>query len=265
MENRIEIKKEGTMKERPILFSAAMVRAILSDRKLQTRRVVKNPRIDFIDSCEAAYQTGDGDWIFWSRDSPNAAEFTKKAYPTGGIKCPYGRIGDQLWLRESFYAFGRYAYTGKLTESGKREIEFLDFTVEAGHSYLYPADCLLPKTKKFELGWHKRPSIFMPRAASRITLEITDIRVERLQDISEQDAIAEGIQKFDYALDSYALVQGREVHEYFYGTKQLAPSCMEKTAKEAYRRLWDSINRKTYPWDSNSWVWVVDFKRLIPK
>jgi len=223
-----------TPKERPILFSAEMVRAILERRKTQTRRVIglaeinKNP-----DWHSAAYQNGDGDWVFWYPDRPGLADFTLKAYPRGsrdGIKCPYGKPGDLLWVRETFGV----------------QLEPDD---EHPHGYvIYRADLPTDSSFQYEGGgsaW--RPSIFMPRWASRITLEITNVSVERLHDISEKDCNAEGVPYFD-GVFAYAKISPMSVFErllYYQGK---------------FKELWDSINAKRgYPWDSNPWVWVVEF------
>lgn len=101
-----------------------------------------------------------------------------------------------------------------------------------------------------------RPSIFMPRWASRLTLEVTDVRVERLQDITEEDARAEGIRPFPFRPDDGFPVC------YGYAVEDLKTNLFDPTAVRAYDRLWDSINLKRAPWDSNPWVWVVSFKRI---
>ncbi len=127
--------------------------------------------------------------------------------------CPYGQPGDRLWVRETWAPGGRYAATDSRPGAVPR--------------------------------W--RPSIHMPRAASRITLEITGVRVERLQDISEADALAEGIGRYDngtFGLDAPA-------------------ACMGPSAAVAYMRLWDHINGPG-SWDANPWVWVVEFSRIAP-
>lgn len=145
---------------------------------------------------------------------------------------------NRLWVKETFYAFGKFDYTGKTTKSGKREVEFLDFTLKANLNYLYPANREIPTTKdRFELGWHKRPSIFMPREASRITLEITNIKVERIRDISESDAIAEGV-----------------------AVPKMYPSAFAPY-RNAFKELWESINGKE-SWGQNVWVWCISFRRV---
>lgn len=184
------------MKERPIVFSALMVRAILNGRKTQTRRIVKpQPKHRAIQSSK------DGKW--YDADC---------IHPGIEMKCPYGIPGDQLWVKETFFvrAAGRCCvYRASL-----------DPTEAAGIGAMYG-------------GW--KPSIFMPRKLSRITLEITGVRVERLWDISQEDAMAEG--QPDISEES--------------------PYC----AKEWYSRLWESINGKD-SWAKNPWVWVIGFKRI---
>jgi len=186
------------VKERPILFSTEMVRAILEGRKTQTRRVIK-PKPWLIDPHKVEYnlwECGDG----------------KETYL---IKCPYGKPGDLLWVRETWGLYDTQPKDGP----GKA---LLFYRASDGESY----------ELRYQL-W--RPSIFMPRWASRITLKIINVRVERLQDISEEDAIKEG-----------ATFRKGEWGEL-----------------DAFNYIWDSINAKRgYSWDSNPWVWVIEFKRV---
>jgi hypothetical protein len=133
-----------------------------------------------------------------------------RTYP---IHCPHGKVGDQLWVRETFC-----------------NISYKEAPEES--CILYRADGEMHPP---ELGW-KSP-IFMPRLFSRITLEITEIRVQRVQEISEMDAVAEGIDPF------------REGNA---------------TCRTAYQGLWDSINAKKYPWADNLWVWALTFRRIQP-
>ena len=215
------------MKERPILFSAPMVRAILEGRKTQTRRVVKqkiNPH-DFLG--------GIGD----SRNDPYNYGFENPEVMGHFItlpeqRCPFGQVGDQLWVRESFWRWGDYIT--KTDESGERWTEWHPQDLVG-----YRADH--PEKPESKDGFVARamPSIHMPRWASRIQLEITGVRVERLQGISEADARAEGIQ---FECD------GR-VPEY--------------TERSEFRELWSSINGRE-SWDANPWVWVVEFQRVKP-
>jgi len=192
------------MKERPILFSAPMVRAILAGTKTQTRRALKpQPQINGGDGLHPVrpYQTPQGKWT-WVLASTGHGD------GTSGEWCPYGMEGDRFWVRETFAE----------AEMGKAKAIY------------YKADEEKPE-------WLKgfwRPSIFMPRALSRITLEITDVRVERLQEISEEDAIAEGA---------------------------IITSKYEKSHIEAFCGIWERINGES-AWRDNPWVWAITFKHL---
>lgn len=182
------------MKERPILFSGAMVRAILDGRKTQTRRLVKCPV-----------------WVGGIADDERPSYTHVYGAVATVIPCPYGQPGDRLWVRESF----------TLCESIRAD----------GHrAPLYRATSIVDAEAKW------KPSIHMPRWASRLTLEIVSLRVERLQDITEADAILEGIED-----------------------KQMVDGVpMWTSAVEAYADLWDSINGEG-SWAANPWVWVVEF------
>jgi len=185
------------MKERPILFSGPMVRAILEGRKTQTRRVVKpQPGCD-----------------------PRDDEHLDMG------RCPYGQPGDRLWVREAWH-------------TDERDLEYARAKHEDAMSdspIYYRAD---PENDNAGCTW--RPSIHMPRWASRITLEITRVRVERLQEISEKDAIAEGADPYLHPVHP-----GRE------GLRHV----------DGFRSLWESINGPG-SWDANPWVWVIEFKRV---
>lgn len=194
------------MSEKPILFSGPMVRALLAGTKTQTRRIVK-PKI----------VTGAG-----------IAGIMGSTGPAFGPS-PYGEPGDRLWVRETF---------------AKRQ-DCKDDTDRARHYLMFKADGGDPKD---EMNWHDyggkwTSAIFMPRWASRITLEVTGVRVERLQDISCADAIAEGIRP---AANSQTI------------------DCDTPDPRVAYRELWDGINGKKAPWSSNPYVWVLEFKHLPP-
>ena len=193
------------MKERPILFSAPMVRALLDGSKTQTRRIVKPQHLKFFEQSAAGMI---GSW----NERP----------------APYGLPGDQLWVRET-WSYEIHALAAMRTEDGP---------------FVYAA------TDSIQHRLHEKwtPSIHMPRLASRITLEITGVRVERLQDISEADAIAEGCAKNH---NGYYWGGPHAVS----GLKQMA------TAKAAYRDLWESINGPG-SWDANPLVWVIEFRRI---
>lgn len=213
-------KEEGeAMKEYPILFSTEMVRAILDGRKTMTRRAVK-PQPDNI------------------RVSPF---FTSRLETSHGyeIKCPYGQVGDRLWVRETFM-LPPYM-NGKLLKEG----------ADTWPQYVYIADEDKNSIDQWlEWKWKKYPSIFMRREYSRITLEITNIKVERLQEITGEDAISEGV-KYDSLYGKFAIPD----YEQFMDAER-------KQAKYAFQKLWDSINGKKHPWSSNPFVWCLTFKRV---
>lgn len=254
---------ETEMKTRPILFSGPMVRAILEGRKTQTRRVVKLAYEEFSKEWAAAvYPARDSGWIaWWPNDSPYLAEFTKKAY-TDGFQCPYGKPGDRLWVRETWASqIDRPDFEEQLdqlddslvrTELTYRATPRIGIRVPG---VIRPVDRMtyLDESTALEhhcFGWpiKWKPSIFMPRWASRITLEITDVRVERVQSISEEDAEAEGLyHSQDHISDLFGFEPGKFTN---------------RTALGAFGRLWRSINEKKHPWSLNPWVWVVEFKRV---
>jgi len=199
-------------KERPILFSAPMVRALLSGAKTQTRRAMKPQPIQG-GPLRDGWHWSKGAWNFPIDERVSSARVLAEV-------CPYGQPGDRLWVKET------YIYLTPLGLYGYR----------AG-----PDLFVSPRWKS---------PLFMPRQASRITLEVTGIRVERLQDISEEDARAEGIARTASVGPCRAM-----------GWRGFdgAPAHMRGAA--AYRDLWESINGPD-SWAANPWVWVVEFKRL---
>ena len=217
------------MRERPILFSGAMVRAILAGTKTQTRRAVKwrgvTSGLNLGFSGLGVEQTPAG----FVLTSPSRTSIDWRCDPT---PCPYGDPGDRLWVRETwspnFGNDGGYLYRA-------------DYNGASG----YHSACLKSGVwTHYTEQW--RPSIHMPRAVSRITLEITGVRVERLQAISHTDAYAEGAPLVDE-------VTGREV--------LFAAAARNGSYRLGFRALWESINGPG-SWDANPWVWVVEFKRV---
>jgi hypothetical protein len=206
-----------------------MVRALLNGSKTQTRRVVKpQPPAVFCEGDVAAITNGTR-WAFSRLPE-------RIAHPPGlheGILCPYGQPGDRLWVRETFADLRGTGIEHRPDPSGPLN----RYAFAADHP---PGSNGDEARKEFGVKW--KPSIHMPRAASRITLEITGVRVERLQDISEDDALAEGC-------SSTAIVH--EDGEDYTG----------HYASEEYQDLWESINGPG-SWDANPWVWVVEFKRV---
>ena len=218
------------MKERPILFSAPMVRAILEGRKTQTRRVIKGLGSKLGDEYCTELRNG---------------EIVETA-----TLCPYGTAGDYLWVRETWRLA---SVNASILDAQFWTVQFKNFAAlphpqpkRELFAPLAAKDTFTPGRTGIEFGkW--RPSIFLPRWASRITIEVMSVRVERVQDISERDAIAEGIDEWE---------------EMFRCGPDNNP-CWTRDAVAAYRWLWDSINAKRgYGWDVNPWVWVIEFKQV---
>lgn len=196
------------MKERPIIFSAPMVRAILSGAKTQTRRVVKV-------RCHSICEGDDGKLWPWSEDAELAEDFW---HP-----CPFGKPGDRLWVRETWGALPHML--------GGFQMDSLRYRADGEYQNEHGA-------------WRWRSPLHMPRRASRITLEITDVRVERLQDISEADAVAEGCKPIRPELVQDGLI--------------VRPG---RSAVEEFRLVWEEIHGGG-SWEKNPWVWVIEFKKL---
>lgn len=226
------------MKERPMLFSGPMVRAILEGRKSQTRRIVKFPKANspayFL---EQACEIGPAEYVFFSRSRPGNKLFARDVYEPGdGIRCPYGEPGDRLWVRETFRpVMPYYGASGEVPD-------WVNYEYRADLSQFEDSPLM-----RAPLKW--KPSIFMPREASRILLEITDVRVERLQDISCPDTLSEGV---GILRDDYALADDYTDGEDFF-----------PDPVEAFASLWGKINGPD-SWDANPWVWVITFKKIEP-
>lgn len=225
-----------TKKERPALFAELMAQRTLERRKTQTRRTNGLDAInEFPDSFafvreQDGYPDGRTRFIF---------EYINDGEP-GGFKCPYGEVGDRLWVRETSYIWGCWTKNG-VTKSDRQKWKFHEGRPRAVMMDGVHADVATKKTPREVFAYWKRPSIFMPRWASRITLEIVSIHVERLNDISESDAQCEG---WNW--------EGCDL------TRRYDPVTMD-TARRWFRGLWDSINGAG-EWDKNPWVWVVKFK-----
>lgn len=213
------------MRQRPIIFNTEMVRAILDGRKNQTRRIVK-PLKDKSFGCtlnpnEIAGEVNNGDLL----------------------NSPFGCVGDQLYVRETWYQKGCYCMP--MWDGADAEDAFWSGTNQAKY---FASDRIEKVSHKFgEYFWRKRPSIHMPRWAARIILEVTDVRIEKLNDISEQDAIKEGCKA----------MEGCKWHTFEEADRGIPMH--DHTAKDAFWAKWESIYGEQ-SWQSNPWVWVIEFK-----
>jgi hypothetical protein len=216
----------------PILFSGSMVKAILDGRKTQTRRVVKRPKLFgggayLADRWTLFPHPGGG---FMSIDIADASEEDFHAIDDRGFPCPYGEPGDLLWVRETWSVHHAFDADAPRDLAGSEVVRY-----SAGGE-----------------GWEQarvRASIHMPRWASRLTLRVTDVRVERICDITPTDALAEGCGRRPCA----SCNEGG------------CDDCLGEgwiSEVDVFRELWDSINGKRTPWESNPWVWCISFERV---
>lgn len=229
--------------DRPILFSGPMIPPILQGLKTQTRRVM-NPQpdesftVDYLKNERRSYG-----WS-WKRkevyiDLAKAAAFS-----------PYGKPGDRLWVRESWCPVSD-PFVGACEAVGYAADK--DFRVVPEGSF--KEGWTVFNWEKPEI-WKFRPSIHMPRWASRFTLEIMIVRVERLQEISEEDAKAEGVAAL--TLD----FTDKQKDLWCRRSRQIDPKAKVANYRGAFAVIWDEINGDRAPWDSNPWVWVIEFRKL---
>ena len=222
------------MKARPILMSAPMVRALLDGRKTQTRRIVKpQPSVRYgmvyLPKCIAGFHP----------------DYLSGRLSIEGVKRPdfsssFGKRGDLLWVRESW----------SIKDCGNRVSISSD-----GWPKGWPTDRVRYEADCAEFSWNRRASIHMPRWASRLTLELTDVRVERLREISASDAVAEGIEAIPHTDGGYLNYTHEGAGTGYYTDKPGHPG---GGARSSYESLWESINGAD-SWLTNPWVWALSF------
>ncbi|HEJ7090437.1 TPA: hypothetical protein SMF67_001069 [Serratia marcescens] len=243
------------MKERPVIFNGEMVRAILDGRKTQTRRVMKP-------QPEPCYRGGH----WWPSNAFKTMLHIEEQMQNGaggwgglaGDACPFGQVGDRLWVRETFAILGNedgcpIDWDGNLIKGDEKHaarIYKASCWQEPGNYGLWS---IPDRDTQYEGAW--RPSIHMPRWASRITLEIAAVRVERLNDISVDDAKAEGVRALENNFGSgpaycdYLLPNLDDTAEWY------------NRASDSFKSLWKSIYGAE-SWRANPWVWVIEFKHV---
>lgn len=249
------------MKERPILFSAPMVRAILDGQKTQTRRLMNpQPKPVYGRKIVASSvfdvlvgnvtQENEDTLMGWESPQIEWSAGMGESFSVGG--CRHGDIGDRLWVKETWQLVrptdweGNYVESVELWDDKIPKEEPVSDAKRSKWRVWYGADLfgrdedptITRADRKDWMVQAWRPSIYMPRWASRILLEIVDVRVERLHAITEKDAAAEGVNPM--------VVLPGDVVSHVSG----------------FAMLWDAINHDRAPWDSNPWVWVISFKRL---
>ncbi|HDT4077006.1 TPA: hypothetical protein QHR19_005020 [Klebsiella pneumoniae] len=223
------------MTERGMIFNAEMVRAILDGRKTQTRRIMKiqpeHSGFGLRRVIDSKNGSDDGKY-FWSLSDACGLKIRSKSFT-----CPFGSVGDRIWVREAFRVHSRATEVATLVYKASERNSWTEQTNRVPVSV-----CNKPATPE---KW--TPSLHMPRWASRLLLEITDVRVERLNAISEEDARAEGI------IDGGCLNCGEPV--------PCGCANPEPDATDAFAYLWQSIYGSD-SWNANPWVWVIEFKRV---
>lgn len=247
-------------RERPIIFSGPMVQAILAGRKTQTRRIVKPSAYQLKYRRERGYQ-------FTEEQSNNAAGSAASAllsmFGRGADydhPCPYGKPGDRLWVRETW----RPGVSHSCTDTCDCGDVFVTYAADGKHAYFTEYAGVIPDT------WYlpqaaKRGNVsplHMPRWASRILLEITEVRVERLQNINGEDAIAEGLSRLSkdagrtwkFGIPDRDGLPGNDDDGWHWQDWSVDP-------REAFARIWRLIHGEG-SWQLNPWVWVIEFKRL---
>lgn len=228
------------MREFPIIFSAAMVKAILEGNKTQTRRIV-NPQPPFDCADDEVLVEYDGCMGY-----PAMVASWEGESEIHNVKFPYGVKGDILWVREN------YLKPPFITEKMLRD------GADTWPKFDYSASCSEVEIEQYkEWGWKHKPSIHMPKIACRIFLKIKSIRVEKLQEICESDAIAEGVNKSDIPnkFEHYSPELSFNKNDLELGYPYT------HSAKASFRTLWKSIYGQNQ-WDVNPFVWVIEFEKL---
>lgn len=242
--------QEKFMRESPIFFNGPMVRAILDGTKTQTRRVVKwrHPEPGLNHSCSGLIVYSYTPNTFTLESQGNAGCECR----SGPTRCPYGQVGDRLWVRETFvqgYDIDPVSDLPKVVDENGNDLPMKTW-------YRASDDIGWSDDNGYMANTPWKPSIHMPKSAARIWLEVTNVRVERLHAISKQDAKHEGISTVHFRpCDGWPRCDG-----YMAGPDD-GQTSLHTTAVKAFSELWETING-TGSWDTNPFVWVVEFKQI---
>lgn len=252
------------MTDRPILFSAPMVQALLREIELPGSGKTQTRRLPKIKGYPGFFQFGPSDtkgydWTFRRKDH------VWEDYRHNELlkRLPYA-VGDQLWVRETHFAHGHWEETGELTETGKQERRFV--RVRSSEVLFELSKGLVrPNTLDNVTGWYKRPSLFLEKPDSRITLEVTDVRIERLQNISGEDCMAEGVCEIEEIVDITSNGAGLPVE--IRDTRCRVPGIGDDdegflTEHDAFIDLWGTVNGPG-AWSANPWVVAYTFKPFL--
>lgn len=240
------------MKPHSMIFSAPMVRAIQEGTKSQTRRLCKpQPPMNCSYVINGAmdhalcFQTGtSGAGTVWVPPTAKSVDHR--------LRCPHP-IGSLLYVKEAHWAFGEWVQFG-YTETARQKFMFLGYRDDTHVTFAESE--LMKKTEFGNPGWHKRNSLFLPKRFARIWLRVTDVRCEHVQEISEEDAMAEGIVEIERSIRIHGRMNG-------YGVAGTKPEDAAITARYAYADLWNFIN--TAPgtrWEDNPIIWAYTFERI---
>lgn len=239
-------------------MSEAILAEVPGELKTVTRRPVQSPAKNLQRLGQTVFKhrtPGDawyGDKVWSMRASSGMwGDYTHEQFLE---MCPYGGPGDQLYIKETFWAWGVWE-TRFDAKKGRDALHFVDMTEDCNKSYLYTAPASTGNRKDGIPGWHKRPSLFMPSYAARCVIEIVEVELEWLTDISETDARAEGIEVVGGATSVHPY------RNYLIGRKGI-PNMHCSSPIQSFKTLWEMINGEG-SWEANPLVWVLRFKRVL--
>jgi hypothetical protein len=249
------------MKFTPLLMRGELVRETLADVKTETRRVINRQPPERESPASNPFNWSRvekvGPWFHIMSDNPNGM-FT--------VKCPYGVVGDRIWVKETHWRWGRWS-RGVHRKTGKPCWNFKPLPPPTGNPVLFSEPSQPKKLSKwserYTARWHKRPSLFMPLKLSRLTLEITNVKVERVKDITAAAVRAEGVHIPHTLVRSTQKFKPSDYWPVGWEKLKRLPGFGDQLLIAEYASLWDTINADRdakYTWAKNPWVWVVQYR-----